>query len=145
MEPATRVARVTGIAGVYLRATQPEALRHWYAEVLGFDLDPSDASAAFGGEDVGESVTWAVFDQHSTYLGDPNIQQAMVSYRVDDLDGVLESLRAEGHHTEPVYEQPDGRRSWGVDPEGNRFELWEKAAAAPPDPATLPVSPRPTG
>lgn len=40
-------------------------------------------------------------------------QQLMVDFRVRDLDAMLEQLR--------------GRFGWAVDPEGNRFGLWEPA------------------
>jgi predicted enzyme related to lactoylglutathione lyase len=50
----------------------------------------------------------------------------MVNYRVRDLDAMLEQLRAVGVPVEDRIEEHDcGRFGWGVDPEGNRFELWE--------------------
>ena len=51
-----------------------------------------------------------------------------MNYRVDDLDGVLARLRARGADVdERVQEEPYGRFGWAVDPEGNRFELWQPA------------------
>ncbi len=50
----------------------------------------------------------------------------MVNYRVDDLDGMLERLRQAGVPVdERVEEHEFGRFGWAVDPEGNRFELWQ--------------------
>ena len=50
----------------------------------------------------------------------------MVNYRVDDLDAMLEQLRAAGAEVDDkVEEQEFGRFGWAVDPEGNRFELWQ--------------------
>ena len=50
----------------------------------------------------------------------------MVNYRVDDLDAMLAQLRAAGAEVdEKVEEQEFGRFGWAVDPEGNRFELWQ--------------------
>ncbi len=50
----------------------------------------------------------------------------MINYQVEDLDAVLEALRAEGVTIDPKREDYDyGRFAWIVDPEGNRIELWE--------------------
>jgi len=50
----------------------------------------------------------------------------MINYQVEDLDAVLEALKAEGVTIDPKERttSTDGLRgSW--DPEGNRIELWE--------------------
>jgi predicted enzyme related to lactoylglutathione lyase len=50
----------------------------------------------------------------------------MISYRVDNLDALLETLRAEGVEIDPKREDYDyGRFAWIMDPEGSRIELWE--------------------
>jgi predicted enzyme related to lactoylglutathione lyase len=48
-----------------------------------------------------------------------------------DLDAMLAQLRAAGVETDERVEELDGigRFGWAVDPEGNRFELWEPAAS----------------
>jgi predicted enzyme related to lactoylglutathione lyase len=54
----------------------------------------------------------------------------MLNYRVDDLDGLLEALRAEGVEIDPKREDADyGRFAWITDPEGNKIELWEPPKA----------------
>jgi predicted enzyme related to lactoylglutathione lyase len=54
----------------------------------------------------------------------------MVNFRVVDLDAMLEQLRAAGAQVdERVEEQEFGRFGWAVDPEGNRFELWQPATS----------------
>ena len=50
----------------------------------------------------------------------------MVNFTVRDLDAMLAQLRAAGVEVdERVEDHEYGRFGWGVDPEGNRFELWE--------------------
>ena len=59
----------------------------------------------------------------------PTGQEVMVNYRVDDLDAMLERLRAAGAEVdERVEEYEYGRFGWAVDPEGNRFKLWQPPA-----------------
>ena len=68
------------------------------------------------------------FSHDRDYLGRPE-QQAMVNYRVRDLDAMLAQLRAAGVAVEERIEELEfGRFGWAVDPEGNRFELWQTAA-----------------
>ena len=60
--------RVTGIGGVFIRSAEPEALRAWYAEHLGLDVN-----AEWGGAVLtsvgGETLTWAVFPGETEYFG----------------------------------------------------------------------------
>jgi predicted enzyme related to lactoylglutathione lyase len=116
--------RVTGIGGVFLRARDPEALRSWYEANLGIPI------SEWGGHDYqavpGTSTVWSIFPADTEYW--PLEQQAMVNYRVDDLDAMLVQLRAAGAEVdEKVEEQEFGRFGWAVDPEGNRIELWQPA------------------
>jgi predicted enzyme related to lactoylglutathione lyase len=119
------VERATGIGGVFVRSPRPDALRAWYAEHLGLELQE------FGGavltSNAGETLTWAVFAGDTDYFGSRD-QQVMVNYRVRDLDAMLAQLRAAGVHVEERIEDHEyGRFGWATDPDGNRFELWEPA------------------
>ena len=62
----------------------------------------------------------------SDYFGSRD-QQAMVNFRVRDLDAMLARLRAKG--ADVANETQDmtgvGRFGWVTDPEGNRIELWQ--------------------
>jgi len=114
--------RVTGIGGIFLRARDPEALRAWYEANLGIPI------SEWGGHVFGAvpdtSTVWSLFPGDTGYW--PQEQQVMVNYRVDDLDAMLAQLRAAGAEVdEKVEEQEFGRFGWAVDPEGNRFELWQ--------------------
>jgi predicted enzyme related to lactoylglutathione lyase len=53
----------------------------------------------------------------------------MINLQVDDLDGVLDRLIAEGVTVDPKRETYDfGKFGWCTDLEGNRVELWQPAA-----------------
>jgi len=125
------VERVTGIGGVFLRADDPEALAAWYEEHLGVPRKPDQTYAVFSGH-RGAHV-WSAFAADTDYW--PAAKQTMVNYTVSDLDTMLAQLRDAGvevdEHVETIA--GIGRFSWAVDPEGNRFELWEPAGPEPSD------------
>ena len=54
----------------------------------------------------------------------------MVNFTVSNLDAMRDQLRAAGVEVDEKTEELEdiGRFGWAVDPEGNRFELWEPAA-----------------
>ena len=119
--------RVSGIGGVFLRAREPAALAAWYAQHLGIEVE--DWNGAVLGSGVEESAVWALFPADTDYFG-PRDRQAMVNYRVRDLDAMLAQLRAAGLEADGPEETENGRFGWGTDPEGNRFELWQPPAGS---------------
>ncbi|HEY3258882.1 MAG TPA: VOC family protein [Pseudonocardiaceae bacterium] len=125
------MARVTGIGGVFVRSHDPAALAAWYAKHLGVPTERYGGAtfhwAEAGTAEQPGSTTWAAFPLDTTYFGSP-IQQAMINFRVDDLDGLLASLRAAGVTVlDDIEDSEYGRFGWCIDCEGNRVELWEPA------------------
>ncbi len=75
-------------------------------------------------ETLGKTV-WALFPSNTEYFG-AGPQRAMVNYRVDDLDGLLQQLEAGGMGIDLRRQKDENWRfAWIIDPEGNRVELWE--------------------
>ena len=73
---------------------------------------------------------FSIFAASSPYLGRPD-QPSMVNFRVDDLAAMLAHLRAAGVEVIDQTEEAEyGKFGWAVDPEGNRFELWEPPPGA---------------
>jgi predicted enzyme related to lactoylglutathione lyase len=117
--------RVTGIGGVFFRADDPDALVAWYAEHVGVPVQP-DGYVVF--PDSRNPCVWSPFKKDTDYW--PAEKQAMVNFTVPDLDAMLAQLRDAGVEVDERIEVLEGigRFGWAVDPEGNRFELWEPAA-----------------
>jgi predicted enzyme related to lactoylglutathione lyase len=116
------VERVTGIGGVFHRAEEAASLRDWYAEHLGIDSEWGMKQFEWT---PGGSTTWRIFDDDTEYFGRRE-QAFMVNFRVADLDAMLVQLRSAGVEVVDALEESEyGRFGWAVDPEGNRFELWE--------------------
>jgi predicted enzyme related to lactoylglutathione lyase len=114
------MASITGFGGVFLRAKDPDALYSWYEKHVG--LVKSEGSFAFPAPTQRPKVVFAVFGQEDAYF--PPAQKAMINLQVDDLDGVLDRLIAEGVNVDAKRESYDfGKFGWFTDPEGNRVEL----------------------
>lgn len=112
--------RVSGIGGFFFRAQDPEALGAWYEANLGITGMASGPWMQEGGMTV-----FAPFPADTDYFGRRE-QQVMLNFRVPDLDAMLAQLRAAGAIVEDVVvEESYGRFGYAVDPEGNRFELWQ--------------------
>jgi predicted enzyme related to lactoylglutathione lyase len=120
--------RVTGIGGIFFKAQDPVALRAWYKDHLGIDVQDW-GGAAFtwtdaDGRPFAGTTIWNVSASGSDYA--PSTSSFMVNYRVADLQALLTVLRAEGCNVLDKVEESDfGRFGWVLDPEGNKVELWE--------------------
>jgi glyoxylase I family protein len=109
---------VTGIGGVMFRAEDPEALSAWYKKHLGIDGHKWQQQAG--------PTAFAPSAKDTEYFGKKS-QQFMLNFRVDDLDGQLKELKANGVTIVKEAEAYDGigRFASIEDPEGSRIELWE--------------------
>ena len=115
---------VTGIGGFFFRARDPKALAAWYRRHLGIDAPVWRQSAG--------PTVFAPFEADTDYFAAD--KQWMINFRVDDLDGLLATLRANGIEviTKAEWNMPGvGRFSRIHDPEGNAIELWEPAPSHP--------------
>jgi predicted enzyme related to lactoylglutathione lyase len=128
------MTRVTGIGGIFLKAQDPQALAQWYRRVLGLATEDWNGvqfswTEQATGDPTGYTV-WSLFPRDTTYFS-PGTASCMINYRVDDLDGMLASLRAAGATVDDRIDESEyGRFGWAMDPEGNRFELWEPPVKA---------------
>jgi predicted enzyme related to lactoylglutathione lyase len=115
--------RVLGIGGHFLRAADPVAVGAWYRDCLGLDADENGAWRQESGVTV-----FATFESETDYFGSHS-QQAMLNFRVRDLDAMLAQLRAKGAEVSGETQEMEGvgRFGWVTDPEGNRVELWQPA------------------
>ena len=123
------MARVTGVGGVFLRSPDPKRLTAWYAKHLGVEVS-SYGGVNFEWSDevpAGTGTTaWSAFPQDTAYFGENASQQAMINYRVDDLNGLLEQLASADVWIDPKREVHEyGRFAWIKDCDGNRLELWQ--------------------
>ena len=123
--------RVTGLGGIFFKANDPERLYAWYEQHLGIKADPQSGAMFSWRESEDpkrEGMTiWAIFKRENQYF-DPSPAPFMLNYRVENLDALLQALRADGVKIDDKRQDADyGRFAWVYDPEGNKIELWEPA------------------
>jgi glyoxylase I family protein len=115
--------RVTGIGGVFFRAKDPKALRHWYQQHLGVTATPADYEQLPWQQEAGPTA-FEPFPSDTGYFGRP-AQAWMINFRVRDLAAMVTQLRAAGLEVTVDPEiYPNGRFA-RLHPEGNPVELWQ--------------------
>lgn len=126
---ADATPRVTMAGGIFFKAEDPAALQAWYQEHLGLEPYQAEGHVNLCWRDAktgarGRTV-WGPFPEDTGYF-DPGTRDFMFNYRVNDLDGLLENLKAAGiKQVGGVEEYPYGRFAWILDAEGNKVELWQ--------------------
>lgn len=123
------MAKVMGIGGVFFKSKgDSAALADWYRKHLGVQLE-SFGGAIFRwpadtGSDGGLTV-WHIAGATSRWF-DPSTASFMINYRVDNLDEMVQDLRANGVQVIAGPEtHENGKFAWILDPEENKLELWE--------------------
>ncbi len=123
------MAKVTGIGGVFFKsAGDAHSLAAWYQTHLGIRLENFGGAILNWKEDRAEDgglTVWHVAAKDTDWFS-PSHASFMINYRVDDLDGLLDQLKAAG--VAPVKgpeSHENGKFAWIVDPDGNKVELWQ--------------------
>lgn len=121
---------VTGIGGLFFRASDPDVLNAWYRQHLhvgaGCNADATGPIDEWSWSTMAGPTVFAPFKAESDYF--PADKQYMINLRVEGLDALLATLRAAGIavETRAEWESPEtGRFARIHDPEGNPIELWE--------------------
>lgn len=126
------MAKVLGVGGVFFKVQAPQATMAWYERVLG--VEPGE----YGGADflhkataeafpAGARTVFSPFGAETDYFA-PSDQGFMINLIVDDLDAMMDRIKAEGVALEGKPESYDyGKFAWVMDPNGIKVELWEPA------------------
>jgi catechol 2,3-dioxygenase-like lactoylglutathione lyase family enzyme len=119
--------RVTGIGGVFFKASDPQKLAAWYERHLGIEFGGKVYTDFQFQEKEKGWTAFSFFDAGTKYF-EPSEKEFMINLRVEDLDRLLTLLRAEGVHVFDETEDGEyGKFGWILDPEGNKVELWQPA------------------
>ena len=123
------MSRIKGIGGIFMKAKDVKGLAEWYkkhldisfneygyVEFLWNNKNPSEPSRTL----------LSLFPSTTDYL-QPSSKDTMINFIVEDLVGLVGSLKEQGIETiGELQESEYGKFAWLLDPEGNKIELWEE-------------------
>lgn len=122
------MAKVTGLGGVFFKTKDRAATAKWFDEKLGLPTESWGRVFPWRHHDEPEQTGFTVLGLHaedSDYF-DPSHKHFMLNLTVDDLDGVLATLRDQGVEIVKVFDADDnGRFAHVMGPDGIKIELWE--------------------
>ncbi len=124
------MAKVTGLGGVFYKVEDPERTRAWYQEHLGIG---GEWGAHFPWGDDPKEGPYSLlspFKDETDYFK-PSEARFMINLRIDDLDGMIESLKAKGVEILGRQDEDYGNFAWILDCDGVKIELWEQIGPAP--------------
>ncbi|MBD2724608.1 VOC family protein [Hymenobacter armeniacus] len=126
--PRPPAPKVTGIGGIFFFSDNPAATRDWYARHLG--LEVNDYGATFESRsaerpDEVQQLQWSPFQRGSDYFA-PSTREFMINYRVQNLEGLVQQLRANGVTVlDDIATYDYGKFVHVLDADGHKLELWE--------------------
>jgi predicted enzyme related to lactoylglutathione lyase len=120
--------KVTGIGGVFFKCKDPGSVKEWYSKHLGLPVNEYGVTFTWKEEEdpAKTGITqWSPFPAATDYF-DPSEKDFMINYRVENLEALVEELKAAGVTIVDKIETYDyGKFVHIMDPEGNKIELWE--------------------
>lgn len=120
--------KVTGIGGIFFFSDEPSKIREWYGKNLGLEINEYGSTFEFRNANRPEEINyleWSPFKKGSKYFA-PSKKEFMVNYRVQNMEGLVKKLKANGVTIVDSIQTYDyGKFVHVMDPEGNKMELWE--------------------
>ncbi len=120
--------KVTGVGGIFFFSEDPDKTKNWYSENLGLAVNQYGSSFEFRNSHRPDEINylqWSPFEKGSAYFA-PSKKEFMVNYRVQNIEGLVEKLRANGVTILDSIETFDyGKFVHIMDNEGTKLELWE--------------------
>ena len=123
-----KVAKVTGIGGIFFKAKDPKKTNEWYGKNLGLSIDDYGSPFEFRNANNPDEINylrWSPFEEETDYFT-PSKKDFMINYRVQNIEALVEKLKENGVTiVDTIAEYEYGKFVHIMDPEGNKIELWE--------------------
>jgi len=120
--------KVVGIGGIFFFSDNPEETKEWYTKNLGLETNEWGSSFEFRNANRPDEINylqWSPFKKGSEYFS-PSKKEFMINYRVQNMETLVEKLKANGVTILDAIETFDyGKFVHIMDSEGNKLELWE--------------------
>jgi predicted enzyme related to lactoylglutathione lyase len=121
--------KVTGIGGIFFYSDHMKETKEWYTKNLGIEINDW-GSSSFDSRDLNKpdqinTLQWSPFKKGDEYFA-PSKKEFMINYRVQNLEGLLTKLKANGVTIlDSIVTYDYGKFLHIMDAEGNKIELWE--------------------
>ena len=120
--------KVTGIGGIFFFSDDPNKTKAWYEKHLGLAIDDWGSSFEFRNTHRPDEINylqWSPFERNSDYFN-PSKKEFMINYRVQNIVGLVEQLKADGVEVlDEISYYDNGKFVHIMEDEGNKIELWE--------------------
>ena len=120
--------KVTGIGGIFFRSKDPKESREWYNKNLGLATTEYGSSFEFRNTNRPDEInylSWSPFEEDTDYFN-PSEKEFMINYRVQNIEGLVNNLKANGvEGVDEIVTYDYGKFVHIMDNEGNKIELWE--------------------
>ena len=120
--------KVTGIGGIFFKCDDPAKMKDWYKDNLGLVTNEYGSVFEFRRSEEPHDIgylSWGTFNKDTEYFN-PSKKEFMINYRVENIEELVEELKAAGVEICDEIETYDyGKFVHIMDPEGNKIELWE--------------------
>jgi predicted enzyme related to lactoylglutathione lyase len=120
--------RVTSLGGIFFKCQDPDLMKKWYSDHLGFTTDEYGTNFEWrkSSDPVLKGFTvWSPFSADTKYF-EPSQKDFMINYRVDNIELLVQVLKKEGVTVLDEIDTAEyGKFVHILDPEGNKIELWE--------------------
>ncbi len=127
--PVDTTPKVTGIGGIFFYSDDLNATKEWYSKNLGIEINDwgssSFESRNLNNPDEINSLQWTPFKKEGEHFS-PSKKEFMINYQVQNMDGLVEKLKANGVTIlDDIATYDFGKFVHIMDAEGNKIELWE--------------------
>ncbi len=120
--------KVTGVGGIFFKSKNPNTAKEWYHKNLGLAVNDYGASFEFRNANRPDEInylSWSPFKEDTTYFA-PSEKEFMINYRVQNIEGMIDKLKANGVTVlDKIETYSYGKFVHIMDLEGNKIELWE--------------------
>lgn len=120
--------KVTGIGGIFFKTKNLQETKDWYGKNLGLAIDEYGSPFEFRNANNPDEINyleWSPFDENTDYFY-PSEKEFMINYRVQNIEGLVRNLKANGVVIlDEIAEYDYGKFVHIMDNDGNKIELWE--------------------
>ena len=131
--------KVIGVGGLFFKAKDVAKLKDWYRNHLGFVTTDWGSSMVWTDPKTNTKIRteWSPMKESTDYFA-PSTLPFMINYLVQDLPGLVDTLRKEGVTIVGELAEYDyGKFAHILDPEGRKIELYQPSdtgfSDAPPE------------